>query len=93
MCLTLFPQSAGLLRISFQHLNLTMFQSLVNSIKAFQSLTFSEPQPPGPDPAMPFPSPSSFLNNVALTDVVKYLWSNLVSDRQYFPIPKTTLKN
>ena len=93
MCLTSFPQSAGLLRISFQHLDLTIFQSLVNSIKAFQSPTFSQPQPPGPDPAMPFPSPSSFLNNIALTEVVKYLWSNLVSDRQYFPVSKTTLKN
>ena len=93
MCLTLFPQSAGLLRISFQHLNLIIFQSLVNSIKAFQSPTFSQPQPPGPDPAMPFPSPSSFLNNIALTEIVKYLWSNLVSDRQYFPVSKTTLKN
>lgn len=93
MHLTSYPQSARLLRISFQHLNLTVFQSLVNSIKAFQSPTFSQPQPPGPDPAMPFASPSSLLNNIALTEVVKYLWSNFVSDHWYFPVSKTTLKN
>lgn len=80
MCLTSFPQSAGLLRISFQHLDLTIFQSLVNSIKSLSVTHIQSASTPRSRSCHAL-SIILLLNNIALTEVVKYLWSNLVSDR------------